>query len=563
MPLLDFKGKSVVYSHHLRVPFRSLKVDAKKSLSPSVEPKGKRGKPGKGRSPASGKPSLDDNLIIHGDNLHALKALLPRYSGKIKCVYIDPPYNTGNEGWKYNDKVNSPMMRQWLKQNGIGTDDDERHDKWLCMMWPRLQLLKELLADDGVIFVSIDDNEQHHLRMIMNEIFGEENFISMIVWRKKAGGGQDSEYFAGEHDYILCYRKTEKYQMNFRKTEIKMSLFNKNKNGRKCYFIKLEKWGANAYREDRPTMFYPIKDPDGVDFYPKAPDGRDGNWRTRPLNLDKQHIHWEKKNGQWTPFEVKYLDELNGQLKIIKERTIFYDLATTTDATNEQKDIFGRKIFDNNKPLNLLFRLFEIGGAKNAIILDSFAGSGTTAQAVLALNKEDGGQRKFILVECEDYADKITAERVRRVIKGVPKAKDESLKKGFGGSFAYCSLGEEISAQNMLKGKLPDYRQLAEYVFYTATGKNLENPPKENPSWFIGETEFYRLHLVYKPDVQFLRSKESALRLDLAEKIKEQNIKKKRVLVFAPAKYIDQKELKRDYGIEFCHLPYDIYRIMS
>ena len=556
MPFLDFKGKSVIYSHHLGVPFRALKTDEKKSLP---LPAG-RGKPG-GRARA---PSLDDNLIIHGDNLHALKALLPRYSGKIKCIYIDPPYNTGNEGWKYNDKVNSPIIKEWLKQNGIGTDDLERHDKWLCMMWPRLQLLKELLADDGVIFVSIDDNEQHHLRMIMNEIFGEENFINMIIWRKKSGGGQDSEYFAGEHDYILCYRKTEKYHMNFRKTEIQESLFNKEKNKRKCRFIKLEKWGSNAYREDRPTMFYPIKDPDGVDFYPKAPDGRDGNWRTRPLNLDNQHIHWEKRKGRWTPFEVQYLDELNGQLKIIKERTIFYDLATTTDATNEQKNIFSRKIFDNSKPSSLLFRLFKIGGGKDAIILDSFAGSGTTAHAVLDLNKEDGGKRKFILVECEGYADSITAERVRRVIKGVPKAKEEKLRRGLGGSFTYCSLGDEINVENMLRGKLPEYKQLAEYIFYTATGKSLNTVSKSHPSWFIGETENYTFHLVYKPDPDFLRSKESALHEDLAETVRKFNKKSKKIsLVFAPASYITQKELSKDYNIQFCRLPTAVHKIIG
>ena len=276
MPFLDFKGKSVVYSHHLRVPFRSLTVDEKKSFPrPTAVRRGKSAKQGKsarGQSPpAAAPPGLDDNLIIHGDNLHALKALLPRYSGKIKCVYIDPPYNTGNEGWKYNDKVNSPTIKEWLKQNGIGSDDGERHDKWLCMMWPRLQLLKELLADDGVIFVSIDDNEQHHLRMIMNEIFGEENFIATIIWRKKAGGGQDSKYFAGEHDYILCYRKTEKYHINFRKTEIKMSLFNKEKNGRKCYFIKLEKWGQMLIVKTAQQCFIPLKTPMARIFIPKLP----------------------------------------------------------------------------------------------------------------------------------------------------------------------------------------------------------------------------------------------------------------------------------------------------
>jgi adenine-specific DNA-methyltransferase len=173
MPTLEFKGKQYIYSHHHSVPFRELLVDSNKSL------------------PANGKkPSLDDNLIIHGDNLHALKALMPHYAGKIKCIYIDPPYNTGNEGWCYNDNVNSPLMKEWLKKNAnpVDKEDMERHDKWLCMMYPRLKLLHELLADDGVIFVSIDDNEVHHLRAVMDEIFEERNFISELVWEKKKRG---------------------------------------------------------------------------------------------------------------------------------------------------------------------------------------------------------------------------------------------------------------------------------------------------------------------------------------------------------------------------------------
>ena len=165
MPTLDFKGKQHIYAHHLTVPYRPLVPDAARSLN-SAE--------------------TDDNLIIHGDNLHALKALLPRYAGKVKCIYIDPPYNTGNEGWVYNDNVNSPLMKEWVKQNSpVDGEDLERHDKWLCMMWPRLHLLKELLSDDGVIFVSIDDNEQHHLRMMMDEIFGEGNFHCQFIWQSK------------------------------------------------------------------------------------------------------------------------------------------------------------------------------------------------------------------------------------------------------------------------------------------------------------------------------------------------------------------------------------------
>ena len=165
MPTLEFKGKQHIYAHHLTVPYRPLVPDTARSLN------------------ADG---ADDNLIIHGDNLYALKALLPRYAGRVKCIYIDPPYNTGNEGWVYNDKVNSPLMREWLRENGpVDNEDLERHDKWLCMMWPRLNLLKELLADDGVIFVSIDDNEQHHLRMMMDEIFGEADFLAEFVWKSR------------------------------------------------------------------------------------------------------------------------------------------------------------------------------------------------------------------------------------------------------------------------------------------------------------------------------------------------------------------------------------------
>ena len=186
MPTLDFKGKQHVYAHHLTVPFRPLVPDAEKSLNPA---------------------EADDNLIIHGDNLYALKALLPRYAGKVKCIYIDPPYNTGNEGWVYNDRVNNPLFKEWFKQQSpVDGEDLERHDKWLCMMWPRLHLLKELLAEDGVIFVSINDNEQHHLRMMMDEIFGEDFFLAELVWKSRQN--RDNRNVTGasiDHEYILCY----------------------------------------------------------------------------------------------------------------------------------------------------------------------------------------------------------------------------------------------------------------------------------------------------------------------------------------------------------------------
>ena len=463
MPVLDFKGKSVIYSHHLRVPFRSLKVDEKKSCFQKSKAKS---------------PTLDDNLIIQGDNLHALKALLPRYAGKVKCIYIDPPYNTGNEGWKYNDRVNSPVMNAWLSQNSIDKEDLERHEKWLCMMWPRLQLLKELLTNDGVIFVSIDSNEQHHLRTLMDEIFGEDNFIADFTVIKSNGGGRAKQIIKG-HDYVLVYSR--------------------------CI-----------------SFFEPLKK------------------KNRKYHIDRKL----NKDG-------------------IKFCSVLKHFSTT--GVDDIKEI-GIK-FDYPKPVSLIRELI-LGATfnkkdKDSIILDSFAGSGTTAHAVLDLNKEDGGNRQFILIECEDYADKITAERVRRVIKGVPKAKAEKLKKGLGGSFTYYKLGEEININNILKDKLPNYKQMAKHLFWTGTGKKLKKIAKANPAWFIGESGTYKVYLIYRPDISFFKSKDSFLNENLAKTIKNFNKSSQKTnLVFAPEKYITHKKLLKDYNIEFCHFPYEIYKFI-
>ena len=542
MPTLEFNGKHHIYTHHLTAPYRPLETDESRSCNPISE---------------------NDNLIIHGDNLHALKALLPRYKNRIKCIYIDPPYNTGNEGWIYNDNVRSPLMQDWFNENSpVDSEDLEKHDKWLCMMWPRLHLLKELLAEDGVIFISIDDNEQQHLRMLMDEVFGETNFVANLIWRKKAGGGQDTEYYAREHEYILCYRKSNVYTMRFRTTLRTEAEYPRVKNGRKCKFLKLEKWGSNAYREDRPTMYYPIKAPDGTDFFPKAPDGNDGNWRTRPTDLDKSHIHWEKRKEQWTPYEVIYFDEVEGKSKIVKERTIYYDLATTTDATNEQKLIFEKKIFDNSKPLDLIRRLILLSTDSDSIVLDSFAGSGTTAHALLALNKEDGGNRKFICIECEDYADTITAERVRRVINGVPDASDASLREGLGGSFTYCTLGKPIEIEAMLTGKeLPPYSALATNLLFTAAGVSVEEDTldQKNDAGLFYSDNKNDYYLIYKSDLEFLRSNEAILNLEQAKRIRDSSQDNgKKAIVYAAGNYIGQRELTK-MGIAFCQLPYSIH----
>ncbi len=548
MPALDFKGKQLIYAHHLTVPSRMLELDAKKSL------------PSKGE-----KPCLDDNLIIHGDNLHALKALLPRYADRVNCIYIDPPYNTGNENWVYNDNVNSPMMKEWLKgKSPVDGEDLERHDKWLCMMWPRLQLLRELLAEDGVIFISIDDNEQHRLRMMMDEIFGEENFVANIVWQKKYAPANDTKYFSDNHDFVLCYAKTRANGTD--KATWERRLLPRTEKQDRLYKYD-DKDGKGLWRTDNltvksysPEYDYPIVNPKtGKEYNP--PQGT--CWRTSK----KQMQVWLKEtrvffghNGKGAPQLKRYLQEV--QQGIVPLTVWTYDEVGHTDGARKLlKEIFSDQQlpFDNPKALGLLQRILTIAADKNAIILDSFAGSGTTAHAVLALNKEDGGNRKFILVECEDYADKITAERVRRVIKGVPKAKDENLKNGLGGSFTWCALGDEMSIENMLTGKnLPDYETLARHLVYTATGQSPDKIRRGKDSFFY-EAADRIFYLIYEPNLDFLRSTGSALNSIRAEHIaKQAKTKKKTAVVFATHKFIGQKELT-EMGITFCGLPYEAF----
>ena len=552
MPTLDFKGKQHIYAHHLTVPYRPLVPD-------------------EGRSVNAG--GVDDNLIIHGDNLYALKALLPRYAGRVKCIYIDPPYNTGNEGWVYNDKVNSPLMRQWLKDNGlVDREDLERHDKWLCIMWPRLQLLWELLADDGVIFISIDDNEQHHLRMLMDEIFDEENFVANIIWQKKYAPSNDAKYLSDNHDFVLCYAKNSIDGKGNLSAAWQRRLLPRTEKQDRLYKYD-DNDGRGPWRVDNlsvktysPEYDYPIVNPNtGVAYNP--PDGR--CWLT---NKEQMQI-WIDENRVFFGRDGKNSPQLKRYLREVKQGIVpltiwLYDEVGHTDGARKMlKEIFSDQQlpFDNPKALGLLQRICTIAGDKDALVLDSFAGSGTTAHAVLALNKEDGGNRKFILVECENYADTITAERVRRVITGVPDAKDDALRQGLGGSFTYCTLGDPIDPEAMLTGEaLPDYAALAAYLLYTASGLSAGaaalQPLNDDGLFHSNHTTDY--YLLYEPNLDYLRSNAAMLNLERARRIStvaKQNSRK--ALVFGPGKYIGQAELTK-MGITFCQLPYELHRAL-
>lgn len=548
MAVLNFKGKTFVQNYHLTVPYHQLIPKKDKSLTDKV--------------------SLSDNLIIHGDNLKVLKALLPNYASKIKCIYIDPPYNTGNENWVYNDNVNSPMIKEWLGKV-VDKEDLTRHDKWLCMMMPRLKLLRELLSDEGAIFISIDNNEFHHLTMLMDEIF-QGYFVGVLVWRKKEGGGQTDDYFVTEHEYILVYAKSPDFKWIDEVIPLNEAEFGREDGNGKFNAVKLAKWGTAAHKEDRPKMHFPIKSPDGKNIYPKAPDGRDGRWRVGEARMEvlikDNLIYWEKKKETWIPYEKIYYDKEN--VKVVKERSMLYDIATTGDATNTLKEIFGIKdVFENAKPVELIKFFIQYTADKDSIVLDSFAGSGTTAQSVLELNKEDGGNRRFILIQCDEYSkktnkienicDSVAAERVRRVIKGIKTAKDEKLRKGLGSAFSYFELGDAIEMESILEGNnLPSYIDLARYIFYTATGEEFNSKEVNEKKNFIGESKEYEVYLFYKPKIEYLKS--TALTLEVAKDLGP--YKKKKRLVFAPSKYLDTEYLL-EYRIDYCQLPFEIYRL--
>ncbi len=515
--------------------------------------------------PPPHKPGLDGNLIIHGDNLHALKALMPRYAGRVNCIYIDPPYNTGNEKWLYNDNVNSPMMQNWLTgKSPVDGEDLERHDKWLCMMWPRLQLLRELLAEDGVIFISIDDNEQHRLRMMMDEIFGEENFLADVVWQHRYGRSNNAKLFSNQREHIITYRKSNKviHIRVKRREKLDATYANPDNDSR-------GKWSSSSYvnpatKEQRPNLVYPIINPHTEKIVNHPTHAWKYSKTTHEQHSEKNMLWWGKTGNLKYPRLKNFLSD-SEKKGIVPIDLMLADIAGTTDeGTRQLQEVFQNNAhdFNNPKPIKLIKNLIGIAEGvsdkEKLLILDSFAGSGTTAHAVLALNKEDGGNRKFILVECEDYAHKITAERVRRVIKGVPKSKDENLKNGLGGTFTYCTLGDEISIEKMLTGKhLPGYETFARHLVYIATGKSPDKIRKaQGKDGFFFETPDRLFYLIYEPKLTFLRSADSALNGDRAERIaKQAKTKNKPALVFATHKFMGQKELT-DMGIVFCGLPY-------
>ena len=625
MPEIVFKGKEYVYNHHLGVPYRPLVVDKDKGIGPG---------------------DLNSSLVIHGDNLHALKALLPRYAGKVDLVFIDPPYNTGNEGWCYSDGVNSPIMKEWLSTNPVDGEDMLRHDKWLCMMWPRLVLLRELMSDSGSIWITLDDNEVHHARAMLDEIFGDENFVATCIWQKNYAPKGTAQFFSEDHDYVLVYAKDKKvWRPNLlERTEEMDARYSNTDNDKNGPWKSSDLSARNYYSEGT----YAITCPSGRVIEGPPPGTF---WRVKESKfkeMDAEGRIWWGESGNNVPAIKRYLSEVK-QGRTPQTLWFYDEVGHTQDAKKtliEMGMLKGEESTITPKPVALLERILELASTPDSIILDSFAGSGTTAHAVLKANAQDKGKRQFILVEGEDYADRLTAERVRRAIQGyawlgtqretlleekinftqfkkaadwlakveaikqregfvdVPddllsmpadaqvkgQAKSKATSKrfdkinvelkdgvlrvegekkvseraeGLGGEFTYCTLGAPLNIEKLLSGEdLPAFEALGAWLFHTATGGTLPPAPKKAPRFYLGEAADAHVWLVYEPKLAFLKSSEAALNLSRAQAFVQWGQDKgdgKKHLVFAPAKYLSNKQLA-EHRMDFAALPFALLR---
>lgn len=530
MPTLNWMGKEKVVNHHRDVPYRVLERVPEKGVLDSHG-------------------SDCGNMVIHGDNLEALKALLPEYEGGVDCIYIDPPYNTGNEGWVYNDNVNDPRIRKWLGQVvGKEGEDFSRHDKWLCMMYPRLQLLRKLLAPTGAVFISIDDTELANLRLVCDEIFSPSCFVSDVSWQRNYSTRNDSKGIPAEVEHMLVYSKAPGWQP--RKLPRTSEMDSKYKNpdndvmpwrssdafapgavthqgmvyaiqhpftGKLLYPYSGSCW---RYQQDKMLDYmngwcpYVLKDLDDADRRAEVcgldasevREGVKGIVLAQSVEESKAMASAIQETGPWPRFffsrngkggiaRKTYIDSVGGRLPT--NYWPYSEVGHTDEAKKEIKTIFGGKApFDTPKPTRLIERVLQIAAGDDALVLDSFAGSGTTAHAVLRLNAVDGGSRRFILAELDGYADTVTAERVRRVIAGYGEG--SNAVKGLDSGFSYYELGPALFRGDGTLSPDVTRADLARYVWATETRAPYENLTDEHP-YLLGEHAQAVYYLAWEP----------------------------------------------------------------
>ena len=544
-------------NHHHEVPFRVLN-----KVSTFTAPEG---------LPAN----TTDNRIIHGDNLEALKSLLPEFEGQVKCIYIDPPYNTGNEGWVYNDAVNDPKMKRWLGQVvGKEGEDLSRHDKWLCMMYPRLKLLHRLLANDGVIFVSLDDNEISSMTLLLREIFGEHNFLAQIIVQSNRRG-QTYKQIAKTHEYLICFGKTSEATLGELETD-GSNLPEQDKYG-KYSSRELRNRNPKFGKHNRPNLFYPLYPdlmapdadgnfpvtltplPDGPEILPFNSQGIESCWRwgadkvARDTKANGTRVLFARqtRDGGWRVFE-KYRKES------VKAKSIWTDTKHISEqGTTELGRLGLADKFEFPKPLGLIEDCLALATDEDSIVLDSFAGSGTTAQAVLKLNAQDGGRRRFILTEMMSYAEQVTAERVRRVIVG--HGIDSSAAPATGGGFDFYTVGEPMFLPDDNLNEAVGTEAIRGYVAYSEGIPAADRASPENPHspYLLGLNRETAWVFHYEPD------RATSLDMDFLGTLrfggKAGTSKPGTVIVYAD-RCLLSKDFMAKHGIIFKKIPRDITR---
>lgn len=530
MPILTWVGKDKVVNHHHDVPFRVLDKQY-------------------GFNASSGEDKPNGNRIIHGDNLEVLKSLVPEFEGKVNCIYIDPPYNTGNENWVYNDSVNDPKIKKWLGQVvGKEGEDLTRHDKWLCMMYPRLKLLHRLLAQNGSIWISIDDNAVGILRPILDEIFGAGNFVANIIWEKADSPRNSARQFSVDHDYILVYAKNFDWQpARLPRDDESNSIYKNPDNDPLGDWIPGDPFANKPYSKGQ----YTITGPTGREFSP--PPGR--FWRIseeKLRDMDSDGRIWWGPTGDARPSIKRYLNEVSD----LVPRTIWTkeSVGSNRSSKNELRNLFpDTSSFDTPKPIALVERILRMATDKDAIVLDSFAGSGTTAHAVLKLNEEDKGNRRFILVEMEEYAETVTAERVRRAMNGYGDG--NRVVAGLGGGFDYLTLGEQIFLDSDTLNEAIGCDAIRRYVAYSEGIPDHDRTDESNPytRYLLGLNRDTAWIFHYEPE------QSTSLDLDFLSTLKFGEAKPAVAIIYAD-RCLLSSEFMLKHRIIFKKIPRDITR---
>lgn len=546
MPTLNWIGKDKVVNYHNVVRYK-----------PLIHIYGYRPE-----DPENKTFTNSGNKIIHGDNVEAEKSLLLEYRGGIKCIYIDPPYNTGEEKWIYNDNVNDPRIKKWIGEVvGNEGEDLTRHDKWLCMMYPRLKLLEQLLSEDGVIFISIDDNELANLKLICDEIFGRRNFVELFSWHKTLSPSNLSKKTKKCLDYIICYAKdiskVRRFNGMLKVNEADNPLIKKNNTYKRltfpqgCITSTLKK-DVTFKAGDYGTKKNKVKLINDVEYK--------GGKFNKDLILesnfvwDQDKLDYEISRGTKIIFKGKSFALRYDKLVYDNEvpRNLIDDedhVGTTESGGKLLAAIFGGvSPFPYPKDVTLIMYLLNLVCDKDDVILDSFAGSGTTAHAVLNLNKQDGGNRKFILIDVNDYADTLTAERVRRVMKGYSYGKE--TVEGTGGAFDFYELGEPIFDEN---GDIKEDEQvevLRRYIYFCETKKNLTRKPTPDNKYILDTYNNTGYYFYYEMGTY------TTLSLDTLDIIKE---KAEQYIIYADSCTLSRRELDERHII-FKKIPRDIQK---